>query len=160
MNHRFLHPGPSGDLILLPIEQEMDDNQSFFSFPEGKETLEMSVEYYHRVGYQPPWIGYFVQHGERIVGSAGYKGPPREGRIEIAYGAFEPFRQKGLGGAICRALTRLALTTDPSLTVTARTLPEINFSSRILEKNGFRNSGIVIDPDDGPVWEWVYERPV
>ncbi len=143
-------------LVLLPIAECMEENQIFLTKSECQETLTMSVEYYQRIGYQPPWIGYFVQRGEQIVGSAGFKSPPREGRIEIAYGVFEPFRHQGIGASICRALTELALESLPAVVVTARTLPEISFSSRILAKNKFRNIGTVLDPEDGPVWEWVY----
>lgn len=158
MNRSPAHFDPSGELVLLPIAESMEENQTFISIPDCIETLKMSVEYYHRIGYQPPWIGYFVQIGDQLVGSAGYKGPPREGRIEISYGVFEPFQNQGIGASICRTLTRLALESHPPVLVTARTLPENNYSSRILEKNGFRNRGIVIDPDDGPVWEWVYDQ--
>lgn len=148
---------PSVELVLLSIAESLVENQNFLSIPDCLETLSMSVEYYHRIGYCPPWIGYFVQHGDQLVGSAGYKGPPRDGRIEISYGVFEPFRNQGIGASICRVLTKLALESHPPVLVTAKTLPENNYSSRILEKNGFLNRGIVIDPDDGPVWEWVYD---
>lgn len=148
----------SGELVLLPIAESLEANQNFLSIPDCLETLSVSVEYYHRIGYCPPWIGYFVQLGDQLVGSGGYKGPPRDGRIEISYGVFEIFRNQGIGASICRALTLLALNSDPQVTVTARTLPGINFSSRILAKNGFRNRGIVTDPDDGPVSEWVYDQ--
>ena len=51
----------------------------------------------------------------------------------------------------------LALKTNPSVRITARTLPENNFSTRILEKNNFTFTGEVNDPDDGEVWEWAYK---
>lgn len=158
MNRPLAHFEPSLELAFLPIAESMEENQNFLSMPHCLETLNMSVEYYHRIGYHPPWTGYFVQRGDLLVGSAGYKGPPRDGKIEISYGVFEPFQNQGIGALICRALTELALKSYPPVVVTARTLPENNFSSRILEKNGFRNMGIVIDPDDGPVWEWVYDK--
>lgn len=156
MNRPPAHFDPFGELVLLPIGENMEENQAFISIPDCLETLTMSIAYYSRIGYLPPWIGYFVQRGNHLVGSAGYKGPPREGRIEISYGVFETFRNRGIGASICRVLTRLALDSHPTVVVTARTLPENNFSSRILEKNGFRNMGTVFDPEDGPVWEWVY----
>ena len=91
-----------------------------------------------------------------LVGCGAFKGAPQNGAVEIAYGTFEPFRQKGIGTEICKLLVELSLKTDPSVTITARTLPQKNFSTRILEKNGFIFSGTVNDPDDGDVWEWVY----
>jgi hypothetical protein len=35
-------------------------------------------------------------------------------------------------------------------------LPEENFSTKILKKNGFKFSGVVNDAEDGDVWEWIY----
>jgi len=55
-------------------------------------------------------------------------------------------------------LVELSLETDPSVKITARTLPENNFSTKILEKNSFSFIGTVDDPDDGPVWEWEFKR--
>lgn len=57
---------------------------------------------------------------------------------------------------ICSKLVELTLRTDSSLRITARTLPEKNFSTRILEKNNFIFVGTVDDPDDGEVWEWEF----
>ena len=93
-----------------------------------------------------------------IVGSAAYKGKPVNSKIEIAYGTMPQHRQRGIGTAICKALVDLALQSDPCVIITARTLPGNNYSTRILQKNHFRLSGTVIDPEDGEVWEWEYER--
>ena len=92
------------------------------------------------------------------VGSAAFKGPPKDGVVEIAYGTFEPYRQTGIGTEICKLLVELALKTDPAIRITARTLPQQNFSTKILETNGFEFSGMVNDPEDGDVWEWVYKK--
>ena len=35
---------------------------------------------------------------------------------------------------------------------------EENYSTRILRKNGFKMTGQVIDPEDGEVWEWAFEK--
>jgi hypothetical protein len=40
--------------------------------------------------------------------------------------------------------------------ITARTLPEENHSTKILRKNSFTFVGSVMDPEDGEVWEWMY----
>jgi RimJ/RimL family protein N-acetyltransferase len=69
----------------------------------------------------------------------------------------EKYRRQGIGTQICKLLVDLSLRTDPTVQITARTLPEKNFSTRVLEKNNFKFSGVVNDPDDGEVWEWAYE---
>ena len=120
----------------------------------------MSVKYYDMIGYYPPWIGYFVESDGVLKGSCGFKGAPFKGRVEIAYGTFSQFRNQGIGTAICRKLVEVALATDPSVLVAARTLPEKNYSARILEKNGFVWAGMVYDDDDGDVWEWHYPLQV
>jgi RimJ/RimL family protein N-acetyltransferase len=90
------------------------------------------------------------------VGSAGFKGPPIKGRVEIAYGTFEEYRMCGIGTAICKLLVDVSLKKDPSIKITARTISEENFSTRVLQNNNFRLLGTVMDPEDGEVWEWLY----
>ncbi|MDV3309079.1 MAG: GNAT family N-acetyltransferase [Cyclobacteriaceae bacterium] len=143
-------------ITLLPIARRMEDNEAFAAEPDCAEILSMSVQYYEMIGYYPPWIGYFAESGGELKGSGGFKGAPFKGRVEIAYGTFSKFRHQGIGTAICRKLVELALATDPTVLIAARTLPENNYSARILEKNGFVWSGMVYDNDDGNVWEWHY----
>jgi RimJ/RimL family protein N-acetyltransferase len=118
----------------------------------------MAVEYFKKIGYVPPWIGYFVELNSELIGSAAFKGEPTNGKVEIAYGTMEAFRNRGLGTRICNELVMLSLKTDPSIKITARTLPENNFSTKILKKNNFAFNGTVIDPEDGEVWEWEYQE--
>ena len=143
---------------LVPVKKELAENVEFLADPLCDETLRMTVDFYGRTGFVPPWICYYAKMDGVLVGSAGYKGAPVNGSIEIAYGTFEPYRKQGVGTAICRELVALALHTDPSVRITARTLPEKNFSTRILEKNNFKFIGTVIDPEDGEVWEWEYSK--
>jgi [ribosomal protein S5]-alanine N-acetyltransferase len=53
-----------------------------------------------------------------------------------------------------RQLIELARKTDPSVRVTAQTLPTENASTRVLQKLGFTRIGEVNHPEDGLVWEW------
>jgi ribosomal-protein-alanine N-acetyltransferase len=140
---------------LIPINEHLADNKEFTDDPICQETIYMTIDFFKRVGYQKPWISYYVKDNDHLVGCAAFKGAPKNGMVEIAYGTFEPYRQKGIGTEICRLLVELSLKTDASVIITARTLPQKNFSTRILEKNGFVFSGIVNDPEDGDVWEWV-----
>jgi [ribosomal protein S5]-alanine N-acetyltransferase len=143
---------------LIPIAEQLEDNQRFQNEPLCKEGLPMSVSFYQRVGYMPPWIGYFVEEGNQLVGAAGFKGPPKDGKVEIAYGTFEPFQSKGYGTKICRMLVDLSLKTDPSVIITARTFEIENHSARILQKNNFKFIGYVEDPEDGLVPEWEFQK--
>ncbi|GAB3512480.1 GNAT family N-acetyltransferase [Emticicia fontis] len=141
---------------LVPIKEYLHENEDFLNKPECRELVEMSVEFYEKVGYIPPWICYFVEADGEIIGSAGIKGKPINGAVEIAYGTVEKYQHQGVGTHICKLLVDISLQTDPSVKVTARTLPENKFSCRVLEKNNFTCIGVVTDPEDGDVLEWVH----
>ena len=143
---------------LIPIKMELEENQDFIHNPLCKDSLQMTIDFYKRVGFVPPWIGYYAEIDGQLVGCAGIKGPPLNGKMEIAYGTMELVRNQGIGTAICKELVDLSLITDPSIIITARTLPENNFSTKILKKNSFVFIGIVNDPEDGDVWEWEYRK--
>ncbi len=143
---------------LLPIKQRLEDNEQFSADPSRKLALEMTIDFYKKVGFVEPWIGYYVEQDGDLVGSAGFKGPPVNGMIEIAYGTDEQCRNKGVGTKICKLLVDLALKTDPLVKITARTFSASNYSTRILQKNKFICVGPVIDPEEGEVWEWLYDR--
>lgn len=141
---------------MIPIQEKYDDNEKILKKSWCRETIYKTIEFYKKVGFVPPWICYYASRGGNLVGSAGFKGPPVNGKVEIAYSTFEKHRNKGIGTAICRHLVELSQEADPSVKITARTLPVKSFSTRILEKNNFKFSGIVNDPDDGEVWEWLW----
>ena len=136
---------------LIPIQETLEENASILGDATYQEVLSMTIEFYKRVGFHPPWIGYTAHHNNNLVGTAGFKGKPVGGQVEIAYGTFEQYQKQGIGTQICKLLVDLSLKKDPSIIITARTLPEKNYSTRILEKNNFEWMGIVDDPDDGPV---------
>jgi RimJ/RimL family protein N-acetyltransferase len=141
---------------LLPIACDLAGNKRFTGHPACQDSIYLSVDYYKIVGFESPWICYYASIGGELVGSAGFKGKPVDGKVEIAYATFPEFRGKGIGSQICGKLVALALQADPDVSVTARTLPEENHSTRILKKNNFVFAGTVHDKDDGDVWEWVY----
>jgi RimJ/RimL family protein N-acetyltransferase len=146
---------------LLPIEIDETQNTRFHNNPECQEILKVYPGYYKKVGYNKPWIGYFATiDGEEIIGCGGFKGKPKDGRIEIAYGTFKNHEGQGIGTEICRQLVLLSLQTDPDVRITARTLPENNSSTRILKRNGFEFTGTVYDEEDGDVWEWELKKQV
>jgi RimJ/RimL family protein N-acetyltransferase len=144
-------------LELVPILEFAEQNIVFTSNPLCKDSIYMSIDFYKRVGFNPPWICYYATENNELVGCAAFKGKPVNGTVEIAYGTFEKCSNKGVGTRICNTLVNLSLKTDPTIRITARTLPENNYSTRILLKNKFQFLGNVIDPEDGDVWEWEYK---
>src|SRR5437764_6367233 len=113
---------------LIAIKERLEDNQRLATDSVQVEILRMTIDFYKKVGFVPPWIGYYVEENGNLVGSAGFKGPPIKGTVEIAYGTFEEYRKQGIGTAICRHLVELSLKTDPSIRLTARTFSKENFS--------------------------------
>ncbi len=142
---------------LIPIKRNLEDNKIFTDNPDCQDSIFVTVEFYKKIGFNMPWICYYAQLDGLLVGAGGYKGEPANGRIEIAYGAFPRYMNQGIGTQIAAALVELSLKTDPSVIITAKTLPEENYSARILRKNNFRLLGSVIDEEDGEVWEWEYQ---
>ena len=105
-----------------------------------------------------PWVhGFFVVHRESrcVIGSAGFKGPPDStGVVEIAYGIVPSYQGQGYATEAAAALVGFAFAHGQVRLVRAHTLPEPNASTRVLLKCGFRRTGTVVDPEDGPVWRW------
>lgn len=145
-------------LTLIPIRKTIEENVAFSTHPHCADSLYSVMEYYKVIGFHPPWIGYYAKLNDQFVGSGGYKGRPVDNKIEIAYGTFPDFQRKGIGTAICSELVSMALKENPGLIITARTLPENNYSTRILTKNDFFLTGTIWDKDDGDVWEWQYKK--
>ena len=146
-------------MLLLPIDTDQTKNERFKENPECVPILNVYPDFYQRVGYNKPWIGYFVTiDRDEIVGAGGYKGKPREGKVEIAYGTFKRYEGQGIGTEICRQLVLLSQNTDPAIRITARTLQDGYASIKILKKNGFECLGIVHDEEDGEVLEWELKK--
>jgi ribosomal-protein-alanine N-acetyltransferase len=141
---------------LLLINEQPEDNQIFAGNADCKENLQMTTDFYKRVGFNPPWVSYYAQQDDKLVGCAAFCGKPKNGRVEIAYGVFPQYQRQGIGTCIAKMLVDLAQQTDPSVAIVARTLKEHNFSTKILQKNHFKLTGTAIDDDEGEVWEWEY----
>src|ERR1700740_1281623 len=109
---------------LLPINQYLDENKHFADHPDCSKSLQMCIDFYKRVGFNPPWICYYVQLDDQLVAAAAFKGKPIDNKVEIAYGTFDQFQNQGIGTRIADTLVKLALQTNPSVRVTAQTLKE------------------------------------
>lgn len=84
--------------------------------------------------------------------------PNSTGAVEIAYGIAPSFERQGYATEAAGALAAFAFDTPLVELVRAHTLPEANASTRVLATCGFRHVGTVVDPDDGPVWQWERRR--
>ena len=143
---------------LFPIPKEKNDQLPFLEDPNCKDVYQKHLDYYKVVGFQAPWVGYFVLLNGRWVAAAGFKGAPKNKVVEIAYHTFESYEGQGVGTEVCRQLVGIARNTDPTVQVIALTLPHENASTSILKKNGFVFTGVVEDPEDGEIWRWEYQN--
>jgi [ribosomal protein S5]-alanine N-acetyltransferase len=127
---------------LLPIYPTAEQNPRFAMDPACRETFQLTLDYYQIIGFQSPWICYYAEKDGNLVGSCAFKGGPVDGRVEIAYATFEAYQQQGVASEMCRILTAMAKETDPDIVVTARTLPEPNYSTVYCNATDLSMSGL------------------
>jgi len=140
---------------LLPVDQAGTMPLPADGLPElMKENCRAMTLFYQSIGFEPPWIGYISMAEGRPVGGGAFKGPPRKNCVEIAYYTLPELEGRGFASATARALIQIALSTVPTIVVTAQTLPTPNASNALLKKLGFTFHGMVLHPEHGEVWEW------
>ena len=142
-------------ISLIPLDRDGTPRGYAGSLPEATtEVLQATAALYERVGFEEPWVGYLAVAGGRPVGTCGFKSPPRDGRVEIAYFTFPEWEGRGCASAMAAALVDVARRCGPTVLIAAQTLPERNASHRVLEKLGFLHVATLDHPEDGTVWEW------
>jgi len=140
-------------LVGLPVAAEL---HGFYASDDVSPQWVATLRKDAKAGADPWRHGFFVVHRERrsVIGAAGFKGAPdADGCVEIAYGIVPSHEGQGYATEAAAALVRYAFE-HGARQVRAHTLPQPNASTHVLLKNGFRNVGSVVDPEDGPVWRW------
>ena len=105
------------------------------------------------------WGGYVAADLDtrQFVGSCAFKSPPSgDGVVEIAYFTYPGGEGKGYTTAMAAKLIAIGSASPEVTGIIAHTLPEKSASTRLLEKNGMRLVGEVVDPEDGRVWRWEF----
>jgi [ribosomal protein S5]-alanine N-acetyltransferase len=142
------------------MPQSKEDVREMIEAMSPAEQAQLSAVWlarFHASVGMDPWL-----HGFRVVlkdsgaavGACMFKGPPKEGVVEIAYGIDPDQQGKGYATEAAQALVAYALNSGEVSLVLAHTLPESAASQRVLAKSGFRHVGEVMDPDDGLVWRF------
>lgn len=137
------------------INRNEDLANKLYDSVECLQLIRSMNDYYQQVGFNKPWVGYFVIRDNEVVGTGGFKGKPRDRKVEIAYWTFQQFEGQGIAGFVCKELIKIARLADPALIITATTAPDHNASTKILLNNGFTFSGIVQDDEIGDAWLWT-----
>jgi len=125
-----------------------------FQTAECLDIIEGYTDYYKKIGYVKPWIGYFILDGAVVKGVCGFTGPPVDGKVEIAYHTFPAYERQGVASMACSLLINIAASAEETVIITAKTAPEHNISTRILQKYGFEQTEIVQDHEIGDAWFW------
>jgi len=120
------------------------------------ETAVQTAALYERCPRDPPWTGFITIDSvkNQVIGVCGFTAAPASEIVEIAYFTFPPFEGRGFATAAAKELVTIARESGEVWTVIAHTLPEVNASTRVLGKNGFRNAGEIVHPEDGRIWRW------
>ena len=140
---------------LIPLSELGQPTEPISDLP--KEAIDVGAAYvslYQSVGYQSPWLGYLALVDGTCVGSCGFKAPPKDNRVEIAYFTFSAFEGKGMATRMAEALLSMSSHAAPQVIVAAQTLPKESPSTTILKKLGFKHVATLQHPEDGEVWEW------
>ncbi|HET9233130.1 MAG TPA: GNAT family N-acetyltransferase [Candidatus Eisenbacteria bacterium] len=88
------------------------------------------------------WLHFVVLRGSEgrvIIGSAGYKGPPAEGAVEVGYGIVPDHQRRGYATEVVRGLLGHAFSVPVVERVIGETYPTLIASIGVLRKCGFRN---------------------
>jgi [ribosomal protein S5]-alanine N-acetyltransferase len=144
------------NIILHPIQLDDDKSNPLFSQEDCQNILRMWEEYYPQIGFNPPWNGYFILKNEEVVGSCAII--KSENTAEISYMTFKQHEGKGIATQACKKLIEIGQSAEPLIQLMAKTAPEQNASTKILERNGFKYSRVVQDHEIGDAWEWLHSK--
>ncbi len=143
---------------LKTIELNVDKSKEIYGSDNCQMLLKTYDEYYQKIGYNLPWVGYFVIEENQIVGSCGFTEQPKDGKVEIAYWTFKEYERQGISTFSCKELILISQQSDPTIIITAKTAPEHNASTKILQNNGFTFAEIVQDDEIGDAWLWTLKN--
>jgi ribosomal-protein-alanine N-acetyltransferase len=143
---------------LVPIPRDGNVSLSGITLPEAATgVIASTVQLYALHGYIEPWVGYLAIEGSNCVGCCSFTSPPVGGVAEFAYFTYPDFEKRGFATRMAQRLISIARECDSSVRIVAHTLAEENASNHILKKLGFTFAATIDDPEDGKVWEWIYE---
>lgn len=84
--------------------------------------------------------------GDILMASAGFKGPPRDGEVEIGYSVLPRFQGHGYATEMVRALVDWAFLQPGVSRIVAETMEANTSSMRLLQNLGFVQAGPGIEP--------------
>jgi RimJ/RimL family protein N-acetyltransferase len=143
---------------LKAIELNVDKSNEIYASTNCQQLINSMNEYYALIGFNKPWIGYFAFNNNQVVGTGGFTGQPNNGKVEIVYWTFKEFEGRGVASFICNELIKITKSTNTTIIITAKTAPEHNASTKILQHNGFLFTEIIKDDEIGDAWLWTLDK--
>ncbi|TSA10300.1 MAG: N-acetyltransferase [Betaproteobacteria bacterium] len=110
---------------------------------------------------EPLWNSFFlfvIEQPTRAIGSGGFRGSPRAGRVEIGYNVAAKFQRQGVATAAVLMLIDRAFASAEVGEVFAETSIANAASRRVVEKAGFLRVGPRMSAEDGEMDQWLYTR--
>jgi ribosomal-protein-alanine N-acetyltransferase len=102
---------------LIAINENGNPEEPQGPLPQlARDVCDSFKQFYSSQGFTPPWTGYLADQDGVIIASCGFKGPPVDNRVEIAYFSFPEFEGRGLATQMARHLVDIALATSPEVT--------------------------------------------
>ncbi len=109
---------------------------------------------------EPGYGSWYIVGDGRLVGIAGYKGPPDgRGEVEVGYSVIETERRKGFASGAVRLLVERAWRDPRVEAVAAETLPDLAGSQAVLERCGFTLVARTPVEDVGEIMRYRLSRP-
>jgi [ribosomal protein S5]-alanine N-acetyltransferase len=127
----------------------------------GVDALRYSLTKISESQDEKTWWTYFPIHKQenKLIGSGGYKGQPTpDGTVELGYEIAPGFRNRGLATEMAQGLIENAFKDKRVKSIIAHTLGQVNPSTKVLEKCGFKKVEEINDPDDGIIWKWELKK--
>jgi RimJ/RimL family protein N-acetyltransferase len=131
-------------------------------FFAGPEVSEMFLARLRQTPVADRWrdgFGVLLLSENRLIGVCSFNGPPDpDDAVEISYGIAPGYQGRGYATEAARLIIASAWAEPQVRRIFAKTLPEENASTRVLQKCGFTKYRELIDPVDGLIWRWEIER--
>ncbi|HEY3798564.1 MAG TPA: GNAT family N-acetyltransferase [Caulobacteraceae bacterium] len=104
-----------------------------------------------------PGRGWLMVADGEVVGTGGYKNPPRDGVVDIGYGVAAERRRRGHAAAALALIVEKARGDPEVRALIAETALANLPSQRVLEANGFAQVGRSHDDEEGEMIVWRLE---
>lgn len=140
------------------LSPNINKTAPLYSTKECQQLLQIYDTYYPETGFHFPWVAYLIVKDNHVLGTCSFIQQPIANTVEIAYWTFKDYEGQGVASFGCKTLIAIATSENPEVTITAKTAPEHNASTHILQQNGFTFSKVVQDTDIEEAWLWVLAK--